>query len=200
VLRSPLFFVAPLVCAALAGCARPPPPKTTLRETPITNVPAARELDQQGVRAFREGRYNDAAMYFRESFRLGGPPSELWNVGRALERLDDAEGAARAFESYVTQEKISPDERAEAQREVAALRSRTSVVTIVGHPNGTTVSVDGQRGGQTPLTLDLPPGPHTLTFTHEGFVSQTLSIEARFGRAILVEATLAPVPVVKGQP
>ncbi len=40
----------------------------------------ARLLDQQGVRAYKEERYNDAIRFFDEAFRLGGPPSELWNI------------------------------------------------------------------------------------------------------------------------
>ncbi|MGO8991944.1 MAG: hypothetical protein ACLQVI_01350, partial [Polyangiaceae bacterium] len=37
----------------------------------------ARVLDQQGVRAYREERYNDAIRYFEEALKLGGPPSEI---------------------------------------------------------------------------------------------------------------------------
>jgi Flp pilus assembly protein TadD len=42
----------------------------------------ARALDQQGVRAFREARYNDAIRYFEEALKLGGPSSELWNSAK----------------------------------------------------------------------------------------------------------------------
>src|ERR1700744_293062 len=60
---------------------------------PHPTVDAARELDQQGVRSFRAGRYADAIDYFRAAYRLGGPSSELWNIVRCREGMDDAEGA-----------------------------------------------------------------------------------------------------------
>src|SRR5258708_8006986 len=41
------------------------------------DVGAARELDHEGVRSFREGRFADAIRYFRAAHRLGGPSSEL---------------------------------------------------------------------------------------------------------------------------
>jgi hypothetical protein len=75
---------------ALSSCA---PERASTREAvrPAANISieSARELDQQGVRAFRAGRYADAERYFRTSFTLGGPSSELWNIARARERLDD---------------------------------------------------------------------------------------------------------------
>ena len=55
------------------------------------DLEAARELDQQGVRAFRDGRFSDAIRYFLSAYRLGAPSNELWNVARSRERMDDAE-------------------------------------------------------------------------------------------------------------
>src|ERR1700733_14237479 len=76
------------------------------------DLDAARELDQQGVAPFRGGRYSDAIRYFRSAYRLGAPSSELWNVARSRERMDDAETAAGAIEQYLGQQDLGPQDRA----------------------------------------------------------------------------------------
>src|SRR5260370_13765526 len=78
-----------LACASCAS--RPHHPANDPRQR--TTVDAARELDQEGVRVFRERRYADAIRYFRAAYVLGGPPSELWNIAKCKERMDDAAGA-----------------------------------------------------------------------------------------------------------
>src|ERR1700692_4672487 len=80
------------------------------------SVESARELDQAGIRIFKEGRYADAIRYFRAAYRMGGPSSELWNVARCRERLDDAEGAALAIDEYLSQRDLSPGDRDAAER------------------------------------------------------------------------------------
>jgi hypothetical protein len=159
------------------------------------NVVAARALDQEGVRSFREGRYADAVRYFRAAHRLGGPSSELWNVARSRERLDDAEGAANAIEEYLAQQDLSRSDRAEAERELRAIRARTSVLTVTTNPAGALVIVDGkQTAGPTPLTVEIPPGAHTIAVRRDGYAAETRSLEARFGRAVIVSLDLAPAP------
>jgi hypothetical protein len=156
------------------------------------DLDAARELDQEGVRSFRDGRYVDAIRYFRAAYRLGGPPSELWNVARCRERMDDAEGAAAAIEQYLAQRDLSPQDRAEAEREVAALRGRPSVLTVITSPPGAIVIVDGRAiAPPTPVSIEIRAGAHSIAVHHDGFATETRPLEARFGRAVLVSLLLA---------
>jgi len=155
------------------------------------NVAAARELDREGVQRFREARYADAVRYFRAAYRLGGPSSELWNVARSRERLDDAEGACEAIDEYLTAQDLSPQDRAEAEREARSLRARVSVLTVTTTPAGAFVSVDGaQVAGSTPVSTEVPPGPHTIAVRRDGNAAETRRLEARFGRAIIVSLDL----------
>jgi hypothetical protein len=155
------------------------------------NVDSARELDQDGVRAFRENRYADAIRYFRAAYRLGGPSSELWNIARARERLDDAEGAVAAIEEYLAQRDLSARDRAEAERELRVLRSRGSTLTVTTTPPGAMVTVDGKQTlGPTPLSVEVPAGAHTIAIRRDGFVPQTRPLEARFGHAVIVSLDL----------
>ena len=156
------------------------------------DLEAARELDQQGVRAFRDGRFSDAIRYFLSAYRLGAPSSELWNVARSRERMDDAETAAGAIEQYLAQQDLTPQDRAEAERELQALRVRPSVLTVITVPSGAIVTVDGkQTAGPTPVSLEIRPGPHTIAVHHDGYATETRPLESRFGRAVIVSLDLA---------
>lgn len=165
----------------------PGPPQRT---TP--HLEAARELDQEGVRAFRDARYADAIRFFRAAYRLGAPSSELWNIARSREKMDDPEAAAASIEQYLAQRDVSGQDRTEAERELSALRSRSSVLTVTTVPSGAFVSVDGHPApGVTPLSLEVRPGAHTLSVRHDGCVTETRPLEARFGRAVIVSLVLA---------
>jgi len=156
------------------------------------DVEAARELDQEGIRAYREARFADALRYFRASYRLGGPPSEVWNVARCRERLDDPEGAAAAIDQYLSSKDLSQQDRSEGERELQMLRSRPSTLTVTTRPSGAVVTVDGRTTtGPTPVSVEIPPGPHTIAIRRDGYATETRPLEARFGRAVIVSLELA---------
>jgi hypothetical protein len=157
------------------------------------NVDAARELDQQGVRSFRDGRYGDAVRYFRVAYRLGGPSSELWNMARGHERLDDPEGADRAITEYLSKRDLSPQDRADAEHEQRALRARPSMLSVTTSPSGALVTIDGKPGaGPTPLSMEIPAGSHTVVLRRDGYSVEKRAFEARLGRAVIVALDLAP--------
>jgi hypothetical protein len=146
------------------------------------------------VHAYKEERYNDAIRFFDEAFRIGGPPSELWNIAKCHLRLDDPEDASKEIEKYLAQSGLSADDRAEATQQLHEVQHRHSTVTVASSPSGATVYLDGRRSGPagvTPATLDVPPGSHTVTVEHPGYEPYEKSVEAKFGRAVLVDAQLA---------
>jgi hypothetical protein len=182
---------------ALAGCVQQAghakgvddEPASHARTTP--DLESARELDQSGVRAFKEGRFGDASRFFRAAYRKGGPSSELWNLARCDERLDEPERAAASITEYLSQRDLAPSERSDAERELRALSSRTSMLTITTVPSGAVVVLDGhQTIGPTPLTIDVAAGSHTLTIRHDGYSPEMRPFEARYGRAVIVSLDL----------
>ncbi len=187
----------PLALALLAttGCAlhpsRPARDDEPSDTSALRNVEAARELDQEGVRSFRDGRYEDAIRYFRSAHRLGGPSSELWNIARSFEKMDDAESAAAAIAEYLGERDLAPQDRAEAEREAQVLRARPSPLTVTTTPVGALVAVDGKPLGQTPLTVEVAPGAHVVTLRRDGYARAERSVEARFGRSVIVSLDLA---------
>lgn len=163
------------------------PPK---RGTP--DLESARELDQQGVRAFRDSRFADAIRFFRAAYTRGAPSSELWNIARSRERMDDPEHAVLAIEEYLAQPDLSPQDRGDAERELHTLRTRTSLLTVTSVPSGSIVTVDGKAApSPTPVTVEIRPGAHTLALHHDGYADDTRFIEARYGRAVIVSIDMA---------
>ena len=158
------------------------------------SVEGARQLDQEGVRSFRAGRYNDAIAYFHAAYQLGGPSSELWNIVRCREGLDDPEGAASAIDEYLALKDLTAQDRADGAREAQSLRGRTSTLTVTTGPSGATVVVDGKTApGTTPLSAELRAGTHAVTIRREGYSPVVQSVEARFGRAVIVTLDLERV-------
>lgn len=145
----------------------------------------ARFLDQQGVRAFGEGRFRDAKVLFEESYRAGGPPTELWNVARCQLKYDDTEGARATLDTYLAQKTLSPQDRGEAQRLLDDLAHRTSPLVVVSTPAGALVSVDGHVWGMTPYTGTIPPGKHEIAVG-----GRSKDVEARGGHAVVVSVAL----------
>jgi hypothetical protein len=190
-------LLASFALLALAGCvqqggrARGVDEEPAARGRTAPDVESARELDQSGVRAFKEGRFGDAARFFRAAYRKGGPSSELWNVARCDERLDEPERAAKSIEEYLLLRDLPPADRSEAERELRALSSRTSMLTITTVPSGAVVVIDShQTVGPTPLTVDVAAGTHSLTIRHDGYAPETRPFEARYGRAVIVSLDL----------
>jgi hypothetical protein len=190
---------ATAACAPIEGRGAGSPDDDASDHRGAPDVGAARELDRQGVLAFREGRFSDAIRYFRWAYHLGGPSSELWNVARSRERTDDAETAAAAIEQYVSRHDLTVDDRDEAERELQALRSRPSVLTVITAPPGAMVTVDGNLAAtsSTPVSLDLRPGPHAVAVHRDGYRTEYRPFEARFGRAVILCLDLARAGVNK---
>jgi hypothetical protein len=185
-------LLALLALLPLAAACNPPGlrPRDDVAGRAMVN--AARLLDQEGVRSFRDGRYVDAVAYFQAAYASGGPSSELWNIARSKERMDDAEGAAESIDAYLALKDLSPQDRAEAAREAQAIRERPSVVTVVTEPAGAAVAVDGKpAAGATPLSVEVRPGARTLVVRRDGYAPLTRTIQPRFGRAVIVTLDLA---------
>ena len=196
----------PLVGIALVGIAMAPAASAQTRSpsssSSSSSAPShsaedlsrARILDQQGAKAYGDGRYNDAIRYFEESHRLGGPPFELWNIAKCYVRLDQPEQAAEMLEKYLATPTLPSDDREEATQQLDALRRRTSTVTIASLPTGAAVTLDGrippEGTGKTPTSFTVPPGQHTITLTVPKRAVYTQTFDARYGRAVILDVQL----------
>ncbi len=186
-----LVALASVLAVTTPSGVRADPPKPSASPDDLAR---ARALDQQGVRAFRDGQYNDAIRYFEEAYKLGGPSSELWNIARCDAKLDDPEAASVALDRYLSGSDLSAEDRAGAKRELEELRHRPSTVTIASSPAGALVFIDGKRIGKTPASTEVAAGEHSLVIQREGYSPYVDRPVARFGRAIIVDARLVARP------
>jgi len=78
---------------------------------------------------------------------------------------------------------------------VSAAAAQTGQLVVVSQPAGGDVVVDGQHRGVTPLTLSLPPGPHTLQLNRAD-VSRSLSVNVKAGAEAThyVDLETRPIP------
>jgi hypothetical protein len=177
------------LCVAPSVRAQPAPPRTTRKD----DLARARALDEQGVRAYKEGRYNDAILLFSEAHRLGGPPSELGNVAKCHLRLDQPEEANDVIEHYLTLSGLTDEDKKEAQTQLQELRARQSTLTITSNPPGASVLVDKRPTdgtSKTPISVRVPPGAHTVSLDLAGYAPFTKELETRFGKAAIVDVEL----------
>jgi hypothetical protein len=187
VLVCSVFLVAALPCSAVAQTRTPSPAPRA------PDLARARALDQQGARAYGDGRYNDAIRYFEEAHRLGGPPFELWNIAKCYAKLDQPDQAAEVLERYLATPTLPAEDGKEATQQLEALRQRPSTLTVASTPSGAALLLDGKAvegGGRTPTSFSVAPGAHTITLTAPGYAAHTQPIEARYGRAIILDVPM----------
>jgi hypothetical protein len=179
-----------LALSAPAVAVAAPRPKS---EAKSDDLARARTLDKSGARAYAEGRYAEAIKDFEEAYRLGGPAFELWNVAKCYLRLDQPDQAASMLERYLALSNLPKEDRDEAAAQLDALKKRPSPLTVTSTPPGASVAIDGKMAdGKTPLTTSVAPGNHTVSVSAVGMAPISRQIEAKYGRAVVVDAAAPP--------
>ncbi len=186
-----------LALAAACGWARPAAADDSAGEDALAR---ARFLDQQGVRAYAEGRYLDAATLFREAYRSGGPPSELWNIAKCHLKMDDGRGAEANLREYLAQDGLSAGDRAEGERMLAEVESRPSTFVVASDPDGATVYVDGTPVGTTPLTTTIASGDHDVRVARADAPPHDDHVRARDGAPVVLSVPLRGGGPDRGEP
>lgn len=75
-------------------------------------------------------------------------------------------------------------------------KSDTSSVNIISMPPSATVSIDGKPQGFTPLSVDIPAGPHVFSFTSPGFQDKIVNAATQNGYRLNLNLTMATMEVV----
>ena len=112
----------------------------------------ARDLYQQGIEHFQNGRYAEAAGAFREAHRLRPSWKIHYNIGQSEAAARRYGLAIEAFESYLAQggDDVPPDRRDEVLKELQRMRLLVGMLDIKG-PKGSVVIVDGVERARLPL-------------------------------------------------
>jgi hypothetical protein len=158
--------------------------------------------------SFRPG---EAAEDYRQAYELTHDPALLYNMGRALEALEDYPAALLRYEDFALL--ASPELRGRVPKldeTIQALRGRVARVTIVCNVAGARVLVRQKAIGETlaqrePLVLTLVAGQASLEVDADGYNAYTRSLTLPGGGDVSVEVEMVPkalagVLIVASQP
>lgn len=84
--------------------------------------------------------------------------------------------------------KIKPNASGDTKAESAP--AAPSSVVVKSTPTGADINVDGKWMGNTPSTLQLSPGEHTVTIEKEGLISWGRTMTVNAGGSVAINATL----------
>jgi tetratricopeptide (TPR) repeat protein len=155
-------------------------------------------LFQQGVAAYRDGKYYEAVAIFLQTQRIYPDTQLCFNIARAYENLGNGSAALRYYRDYLRQADRPSDgddvrERVRRLQEQLAQRG-VQQLTVLSQPEAATVLLDGKPVGITPWTSETYPGKHRLALTLDGHAAQEQVIEVDAYEARDVSIVLVPVP------
>lgn len=153
----------------------------------------AKRLYEQGLSAYRAGKYSDAIDKLLEADQAMPNAAFAYNIGLVYEAKGDHRSALRWLRSYLRQggadqnAALAKVRKLEAQLEAQGLQQ----VTVVSGPTGAMLQIDGVALGITPFTIELPPGSHVAILTLQGHETAQRPFELRPDRSMDVEVALA---------
>jgi tetratricopeptide (TPR) repeat protein len=187
--------------AATPSVAESPPglaPKLDLEGPEAEAKERARVLFQQGVAAYRDGKFYEAVAIFLQTQRIYPDTQLCFNIARAYENLGNGSAALRYYRDYLRQAD-RPSDGEEVRERVRKLQQQVAQrgvqqLTVLSQPESATVLLDGKPVGITPWTGETYPGKHRLALTLEAHAAQEQVIEVDAYEARDVSLLLVPVP------
>lgn len=184
----------------------PAPPDTTSALAPKLELEGpeaeakdrARELFQQGVLAYRAGKFYEAVDIFLATQRIYPDTQLCFNVARAYENLGNTAAALRYYRDYLRRAD-RPSDGDEVRERVRRLEQQLAQrgvmqLSVLSQPEAATVLLDGKAVGITPFTVETYPGKHRLALSLDGHVPQEQVIEIDPHTSRDVSMVLLPVP------
>ncbi len=176
-------------------------PKLDLEGPEAEAKDRARLLFQDGVAAYRAGRFYEAVELFLETQRIYPDTQLFFNVARAYENLGN-EGAALRYNREYQRRADRPAAGQEVRERVRKLEQRLAArgvqqLTVSSQPEGATLLLDGRPVGITPWTGEIYPGKHRLTLQLERHqdLAQVVELTAHVARDVSVVLTPTPSPL-----
>jgi hypothetical protein len=145
--------------------------------------------------AFKPG---EAFADYKRAYEITRDPALLYNMGRALEALEDYPSALARYEEFARL--ASPDLRARVPKldeAIASLRQRVARLSVACNVPGARVLVRDRTVGDTasagePLVVSLVAGAATLEVDADGYIPFVRSIVLPGGSSLAVEVQLVP--------
>ncbi|MDB4997866.1 MAG: TonB-dependent receptor [Myxococcaceae bacterium] len=205
--RAIAIAVAISLLASTAGAqsdAPTAPPATSPAAPPAANDPTAapapleeaRVRYQRAIELFDAGDYKLALVEFERVATLAPSPKLLYNIGLVHFQLGNYAKARTAYERYLTEvPDMSPERRAQVEKDVASLRGRTAYVTVTTNVPGAEISFDDGVLGTSPLAPKqlVNAGMHRITAEKSGFATAAKAITLAGGDSSTLDLVLVPL-------
>ena len=168
-----------------------------------TATDQARVEFKRGAEAYSEARYEDAIEAFTRAYELDAKPTLLYNIAQAHERLGDVPSALRAYRDFLRSDSSEQDRRLVETR-IRNLERRLRArglqqVSIFSEPPGASVTLDGERVGETPWTGEVKPGRHVAMLERSGYAQTTTDFVLGPERAVDLNIVLSKANGAKSQ-
>lgn len=176
-------------------------PKLELEGPEAEAKDRARILFQQGVAAYRAGKYYEAVESFLETQRVYPDTQLCFNIARAYENLGNGAAALRYYRDYLRQAD-RPSDGEDVKSRVRSLEQQLAQrgvqqLSVLSQPEAATVVLDGKPVGVTPWTGETYPGKHRLALLLDGHAGQERIVEVEAYAAHDVAFVLLPLPAPK---
>jgi hypothetical protein len=191
-----IITLATMATASLPARAAPPSPPAA-SPTPDATTQAA-ELRRRGNDAMAAFRPGEAAEDYRQAYELTHDPALLYNMGRALEALEDYPAALVRYEDFARL--ATPELRARVPKldeTLQALRGRVARVSVVCNVPGARVLLRQKAVGETlahadPLVLTVVAGEAALEVDADGYNPYTRTLALPGGGNVSVDVEMVP--------
>ncbi|MCC7542570.1 MAG: PEGA domain-containing protein, partial [Deltaproteobacteria bacterium] len=162
------------------------------------------EILQEAMRARgprRRTLLRDAVAQYLEAVARVRSKNAIYNLALCHQELGDLDEAWTYFREYRGMAAVTEDERADADRRLAAIAPRVALVEVTSTPPGAEVRVDRPdlaSRGRTPLVIPVEPGEHRILVTLAGHAPGEEPVTAVRGeqRAVAVALRAQMVRVV----
>lgn len=151
----------------------------------------------RGLELYQEQDYNGALIELRRAYELAPTYKMLFNIGQVCYQLNDYACALRSFEEYLKEGSgsITPERRAEVDREIKKLVSRIGRLEVVTNVPGVEISIDDVLLGTTPFasSLIVSAGKRRITATKDGYVAINRVVEVAGTDSMRLELNMIAV-------
>ena len=172
-------FVLPVVAILLAAVPLLPAPAAA-QDVSKEKLEKFEQHVATGAEQFKAGEYQAALEEFRAARQIVDHPKLSYKIGRTLQELGRCAEAQRAYERYLSYDKLSESDRQRGKSRLEELGECRPLgeLELECTPSESTVSIE-ERSLECPVSIDLEAGTYEVEVSAPGFASRELTVEVK---------------------